>query len=70
MTFFTGNTRNKSGDFLEDRIGRSRPDEGATGTIVALYEGVDFLDQVVDTGGTSSGDWHVGLLARTSVPPG
>ena len=40
--------RTKSGDFLEDRIGSSRPDEGATGAIVALYKGVDFLDEIVD----------------------
>src|SRR6266568_3594619 len=60
-----GNTRTKSGDFLEDRIGRSRPDERATGTIVALYEGIDFLDEVVDTGERTTAN---GMLGDQSEP--
>ena len=60
-----GNTRTKSGDFLEDRIGGSRPDERATGTIVALYEGIDFLDEVVDTGERTTAN---GTLGDQSEP--
>src|SRR2546426_12645402 len=37
-----GNTRTKSGDLLQDRIGGSGPDEKPPRTIVVLDGGVDF----------------------------
>src|SRR5713101_1081356 len=45
-----GNTRTKSGDLLQDRIGGSGPDERPPRTIVVLDEGVDFPHQVLDAG--------------------
>ena len=55
-----GNTRTKSSDLLQDRIGGSGPDERPTRTIVVLYEGVDFPHKVLNTGERTTANGALG----------